>query len=264
MVYMEKKRTVKIHHTVIGEGIPKICVPLVAEDAGTLEAILSSLAGQSFDLLELRADYLHGLETAASGEPEKSLGRIRAYFPDRPVIFTIRTENEGGLFTGPYSSYERLILDAAKSGLADLADVELYRLGKNAGHLVDALHSLGVKVIGSCHFFDRTPELSEMTKMLTAMQSLGADITKLAVMPENKEDVMRLLTASVLMDERYADRPFITMAMGRVGQISRLTGSFTGSCVTFASAGRESAPGQVSVGMVRKAMKILEEAGGAL
>ena len=40
--------------------------------------------------------------------------------------------------------------------------------------------------------------------------------------------------------------PVITMSMGAMGVISRVSGRLTGSCMTFGSAGRASAPGAAS------------------
>ena len=57
--------------------------------------------------------------------------------------------------------------------------------------------------------------------------------------------VLELLKAAVRMETCEGDRPCITMSMGRMGLISRIAGSFTGSAVTFATAGRASAPGQI-------------------
>ena len=72
------------------------------------------------------------------------------------------------------------------------------------------------------------------------------DITKLAVMPKCRRDVLRLLEAAVEMEEEKGDRPCITMSMGNLGMISRIAGSLTGSALTFGTAGRASAPGQFS------------------
>lgn len=47
------------------------------------------------------------------------------------------------------------------------------------------------------------------------MQALGADIPKIAVMPRNKKDVLTLLAATEEMVSVHADRPIITMSMGR-------------------------------------------------
>ena len=47
---------------------------------------------------------------------------------------------------------------------------------------------------------------------------------KIAVMPQNKRDVLTLLSATEEMVTDYADRPIITMSMAGTGVISRLCG----------------------------------------
>lgn len=41
--------------------------------------------------------------------------------------------------------------------------------------------------------------------------------------------------------------PLVTMSMGQLGVISRITGELTGSAMTFASVQKASAPGQINV-----------------
>jgi 3-dehydroquinate dehydratase I len=79
------------------------------------------------------------------------------------------------------------------------------------------------------------------------MQVMGADIPKIAVMPKSKLDVLELLEATVIMSEKYADRPIITMSMSGMGVVSRLTGELFGSALTFGAAKKASASGQVGV-----------------
>lgn len=52
-------------------------------------------------------------------------------------------------------------------------------------------------------------------------------------------------------------QPFITMAMGQIGKITRLSGQLVGSAATFASLGRGSAPGQLDLNTVVASLKIL-------
>ena len=79
------------------------------------------------------------------------------------------------------------------------------------------------------------------------MQELDADIPKIAVMPQNKKDVLTLLAATEEMVSEYADRPIITMSMAGTGLISRLCGEVFGSALTFGAVGKASAPGQFSL-----------------
>ena len=79
------------------------------------------------------------------------------------------------------------------------------------------------------------------------MQDMNADIPKIAVMPQNKKDVLTLLAATEEMTTNYADRPIITMSMAGTGVISRLCGEVFGSSMTFGAAKKASAPGQMGV-----------------
>ena len=77
------------------------------------------------------------------------------------------------------------------------------------------------------------------------MQRLGADICKIATMPHSPAEHASLLDATRIMAEEHADRPLITMAMGALGIVSRVSGETFGSAATFGIAGNPSAPGQI-------------------
>ncbi|TGC75781.1 type I 3-dehydroquinate dehydratase, partial [Salmonella enterica subsp. enterica serovar Wilhelmsburg] len=119
-------------------------------------------------------------------------------------------------------------------------------------------HIVAVKM--SNHDFHKTPAAEEIVQRLRKMQELGADIPKIAVMPQTKADVLTLLTATVEMQERYADRPIITMSMSKTGVISRLAGEVFGSAATFGAVKKASAPGQISVADLRTVLTILHQA----
>ena len=62
-------------------------------------------------------------------------------------------------------------------------------------------------------------------------------MAKIAVMPQSREDVMTLMEATMEADHSL-DIPVVTMSMGRLGVLSRLAGTLTGSAMTFARCGR--------------------------
>ena len=95
-----------------------------------------------------------------------------------------------------------------------------------------------------------------MIARLQKMQALGADLPKIAVMPRNKKDVLRLLAATLEMAEAYADRPIITMSMAKDGAVSRMCGEVFGSALTFGAAGQTSAPGQIEAERLREILKV--------
>jgi 3-dehydroquinate dehydratase len=89
----------------------------------------------------------------------------------------------------------------------------------------------------------------------------GSDILKLAVMAHNTGDALRLMSATWKVRNYYSGKPMLTMAMGRWGVLSRATGEFTGSDLTFAMVGGiPSAPGQIPYKDVKKVMDILHDA----
>ena len=106
----------------------------------------------------------------------------------------------------------------------------------------------------------KTPEKSDIINRLCKMQNMGADIPKIAVMPQSKRDVLVLLAATEEMVTEYADRPIITMSMAGTGVISRLCGEVFGSSMTFGAATKASAPGQMEVNDLSTILDLLHKA----
>ena len=95
------------------------------------------------------------------------------------------------------------------------------------------------------------------------MQDAGMDIGKLAVMPENRQDVAELISLSCEMTALPDAIPIVTMSMGSLGVVTRVCGSLTGSAITFASAGKASAPGQIDASLMREVLDILRNSQSA-
>jgi 3-dehydroquinate dehydratase-1 len=86
---------------------------------------------------------------------------------------------------------------------------------------------------------------------------MGADIAKVAVMPKDYADVLTLLSATLKARKGAVKVPIVTMSMGSEGGITRLAGGLFGSDITFAIGKESSAPGQIPIGDLRKAMAVL-------
>jgi 3-dehydroquinate dehydratase-1 len=67
---------------------------------------------------------------------------------------------------------------------------------------------------------------------------------------------MRLMNATIERNE-ITSRPVVTMSMGELGRISRVSGRVTGSAMTFGTVGVSSAPGQLPVEVIREMMRQL-------
>ena len=165
---------------------------------------------------------------------------------DTPILFTFRTAKEGGEKAIEPEAYVELNQNIAKTGLVDLVDVEAFTGDDYVAQIIEVAHQNNVKVVASNHDFDKTPDQADIVSRLRKMQEQGADIPKIAVMPNNKKDVLTLLAATEEMATNYADRPIITMSMAGTGLISRLCGEVFGSAATFGAVGKVSAPGQMN------------------
>ncbi|GGL58375.1 type I 3-dehydroquinate dehydratase [Sporolactobacillus putidus] len=250
-------RTVKVKNIELGTGIPKIAIPIVGRNLQDLQREIAVLKGLSADLVEWRADFFDALDK--EDEVIHAASVIRRLLPDLPILFTFRTAKEGGIKEISSVHYAALNNRLIRSGLVDLVDVELCSGETTVRTLVETAHQFGVGVIMSNHEFHRTPSEKTMIKRLCEMQDRGADISKIAVMPKTSADVLTLLKVTNLMKTTYADRPFITMSMSGKGVISRLTGELFGSALTFGSAEKASAPGQISAEQLAEMLAFFHE-----
>lgn len=229
-------------------GMPKICVPLTGETLPALAAQCAHLAGIPFDLVEWRIDYLKD-----RAERQEALALLRKSLGDTPLLATFRSAPEGGEADIIETDYETLLHELIRSGQIAAVDIE-YRFGAfPCAALAEEAAARGVYPIVSSHDFQKTPDNEEMTKRLEAMLAAGG-AAKLAVMPQVPEDVLRLLAVTDKVRRAHPGRIIITMAMGKLGIISRLSGEIFGSALTFAAAGRPSAPGQIGARLLREVL----------
>lgn len=237
--------TVKVRNIEIGAGIPKICVPIVGVTREEILAAAETIKSTKADVVEWRVDWYEDIFDFA--KTEETMKALREVLGETPILFTFRTSKEGGEKSIETETYVELNQNAAKTGLVDLVDVEAFTGDDAVKAVVETAHANGVKVIASNHDFHKTPAKDEIVSRLRKMQELGADIPKIAVMPQNKKDVLTLLSATEEMASEYADRPIITMSMSETGVISRLCGEVFGSALTFGAVGKVSAPGQMGI-----------------
>jgi 3-dehydroquinate dehydratase-1 len=116
-----------------------------------------------------------------------------------------------------------------------------------------------VLMIMSYHNFSNTPTSAELVGKIEEAAQQGADIAKVAVMPQEPGDVLVLLEATIVASRRVKI-PLITMSMGPIGAMTRLCGWMYGSALTFAVGKNSSAPGQIPIEELRAALNTMERA----
>ena len=214
--------TIKVRDIEIGAGAPKIIVPIVGVTKEDILNEAKTFDSIPVDVVEWRVDWFeHVFEF---DKVEDVLKDLRNVLGNIPLLLTFRTKKEGGEKAIDPKDYKELNLRAAKTGYVDFIDVEIFTGDDVVREIIDAAHAAGVKVIASNHDFFKTPAKSDIIYRLRKMQDMGADIPKIAVMPQSRRDVLTLLCATEEMVTDYADRPIITMSMAGTGVISRLCG----------------------------------------
>lgn len=216
----------------LGGETTKIIIPV-----SDLEQV-GQAVGAGGDIFEIRADLAGALTSQLASR----------LAPFGPLLLTLRSTAEGGACAeGEYAGRVRELLSLQPQAI----DVEIAR--PEAAVLIEAAHRAGVVVFGSFHSFSATPPVDQVLARLIRASEAGADVCKIAVMPQHAHDVLTLLEA-LARARQQIDRPLIGIAMGKLGQISRLAGPQFGNCATFATAGPASAPGQMDAVLVRKVL----------
>ena len=250
-------KTVMLRNVEVGAGTPKVIAPIVGRTREEIVSLGKDLSAMKLDVVEWRADFYE--DVFDIDKVLETLAVLRKAIGGKPLLFTFRTKKEGGEKDIDMDLYTRLNTAVAKSGNADAVDVEIFSGDDIVRKNIDAIHAAGKVVVGSNHDFDKTPSKPELVYRLRKMQDLGADLPKIAVMPQTKADVLTLLSATEEM-MRYADRPIITMSMSSIGVISRFCGEVFGSAMTFGAVGQVSAPGQIPVEQLSQSLQILHDA----
>ena len=227
---------------------PLFCVPLVAKDLDQLLKQAEVAHRLEPDVVEWRVDSFGELNSESVIEAARQL---RLVLDREPIVFTLRIATEGGAAAIGQELRAHCIDAVLRSGLIDLIDVELCNGPEFLESVIQTAHSHAVRVIVSFHDFQATPSNEAMLGKLSAMIRQGADIGKIACMPREPGDVLRLLQTTLAARQIFPAMPLCTMSMGSLGSVSRVAGFLYGSDMAFAVGQEASAPGQIPLGEAR-------------
>ena len=208
-----------------------ICVSIGTLDVERCHQILKNV-----EMAEIRLDRI-----AAS---EADIGRI---FSSHPRL--VATCRPGGM---EERQRRGLLLRAIDSGAA-YVDLELDAAVDFRRPVIKRARSRGCRVIISHHDFVRTPERSELGRLVRRCFRAGADIAKIAcrvLTPRDRAALLGLLSGP---------GPVVVAGMGRAGRIVRIVAPLLGSPFTYASIsdGEPTADGQVSADETRRILETL-------
>ncbi len=246
----------KIKGHTIGNGKPLVCVPVMETEKEAIIREVRRLADIRIPMIEWRLDAFSGIKSPnAVREVLKELAHV---VKETIFVYTFRSKRQGGMLSLNAEEIQDLHQIAAESGTVDFVDVEYFEL-KKPEQEVRRLQSMGVHTIASHHDFEQTPKREVMQMILEHLKKSGADMVKLAVMPQTMQDVLDLLEETNLFHEEFPDIPLVTMSMGAMGSISRVAGEFFGSCITFGTGTKSSAPGQFPTEKLENILEIFHK-----
>ncbi len=215
---------------------PRICAVIVNSD---LEAVKE--AEPFVDLFEVRIDLI--------GDGWQELVKQLK----KPWIACNRSADEGGKWEKDEVKRIAELLKATELG-ANIVDIELRT--RNLEEVIPIIKKRA-KCLLSFHELERTPPLDEMREIVQRQLAAGADICKMITTAQRFEDNLTVLQ---LISE-FPNTKIVSFAMGHLGLLSRILCLIVGGYFTYASIekGRESAPGQITAGELRKLYKMMPE-----
>ncbi|ENX37342.1 type I 3-dehydroquinate dehydratase [Acinetobacter courvalinii] len=234
----------------------KTIVPITAKTKEQAIAQAKVIAANAdVDLAEFRIDLL---SFASDSKQVIALGHeLKQILGTKPMIATIRTHNEGGQLTISDADYGKTYQAYLQQPFMDMLDVEMFRDQQIVKNTVKLAHAKKVLIVMSNHDFQKTPAEAEIIKRLLKQDELGADILKIAVMPQSKQDVFTLMNATLKVSQQ-SKKPLLTMSMGKLGTISRIATANMGGSFSFGMIGEASAPGQIDVTQLKQFLKTVQ------
>lgn len=201
---------------------------------------------QDADIIEWRADFL----------PKEAILQVAPAifekFAGRELVFTLRTRAEGGQIELSSEEYVQMIKEVAQLYQPDYIDFEYFNYKDVFDQMLDFPN-----LVLSYHNFQETPE--NLMEILSELTSLNPKVVKIAVMANTEQDVLDLMNFTRGFKTLNPEQEYVTISMGKVGKVSRITSDVTGSSWTFASLDEASAPGQISLSSMTKIREILNE-----
>lgn len=217
-------------------------MPRSIEEAQAIDV----LRYQDADIIEWRADFL----------PKEAILQVAPAifekFAGRELVFTLRTRAEGGQIELSSEEYVQMIKEVAQLYQPDYIDFEYFNFKDVFDQMLDFPN-----LVLSYHNFQETPE--NLMEILSELTSLNPKIVKIAVMANTEQDVLDLMNFTRGFKTLNPEQEYVTISMGKVGKVSRITSDVTGSSWSFASLDEASAPGQISLSSMTKIREILNE-----
>lgn len=224
--------------------IPRVCVAVIGTTAEEMIAKAEPLIRDN-PFLEFRLDYL--------ANPAAALPKVKRLLETRPdalIIGTCRRAVNGGKFKGSAAAQLEILVKAAAAG-CQLLDVEVETAEAVRASEMQKLRDVA-SIILSYHDFKATKKLDDI---FARMVKIPVEYYKVVTTATSLYDNVLMMK---FLEKHGHDYGLIGLCMGEQGLISRILSVRAGSVFTFAaaSAGEETAPGQMTYRDLRSTFRI--------
>jgi 3-dehydroquinate dehydratase/shikimate dehydrogenase len=187
-------------------------------------------------------EYVDGIELRIDHFEKIDLEALKIFIQSctLPVMFTVRRNDQGGVFRG--TEEERLALLESLCALQPAyLDLEYDVPSDFRKKLFDGYPN--VSFLSSYHDFSQTPQ--DLSVIFKKIKTPHAHIYKMAFAAKSSLDALRLLE---FMQSHTANEKIIGITMEEEGKLSRILAPIAGSFLTYATMteGHSTAPGQIT------------------
>jgi len=160
-----------------------------------------------------------------------------------PVIFTLRSKEEGGKYDFPFGRKLKLIKRALQLNF-DYLDIELKFLEKLEKNIPQLKGSSKTKIILSYHNLKGAEGFKKLREIKKRMLILKPDVIKIAVFSKSEktnQDILKLIR-----ETKQEGKKIIGISMGEKGREARLK-AIAENEFSYFSLDEKTAPGQISL-----------------
>ncbi len=235
----------------------KICVALQIKsgDLKENEELIREALNAAPDLIELRLDYIEKIEYFTEVFIKSLLNLIQ---PSISVIITLRDSSEGGQMEIDKDKRINLIKMLIRCQPQYL-DVEMSTEKQDLEEIIKLADQNNVKLILSCHNFEKTPSFEDCTKIIENLskriKNIERFILKTIFTAQKFED--NFIPLKICREYSQKKQEIISFCMGEEGIFSRILCVKFGSAFTYASIAESTASGQININTIREVIKLL-------
>lgn len=210
----------------------------------------------SCDVLEIRYDLFK------ESQWQSLSARVKKIAPNAIQLGAIRLVDDGGHFPNNRANtrldlWKKILEASSKPEWIDLEHEYL----KDFHDLKDLINHEKIKILISQHYFHRAPNDIELSNYIDDVKRIHANGIKLAAISFTDNDCNRLYRFA----RKAKSFKFIAaFGMGKKGRVSRIWSLKEGANLTYGAIGKPTAPGQMNVTYMKKAIKMLDTASSQL